>query len=267
MFAVLMLGVFGLFGWYFGRYYHHPTVGLNIGLFTAGITYVLATVDGIFTVIGEAIVAFVLGVPLIYGLVLLTETPSLAFGLTPFSAHTFFVRSFFGALVGGGICIVFSLRYVFAKGPASDPTGLNKLFWMGVSFRTSFAFLFASMFVIPEHNAAAMILFGTVWGILAAASQSFFTVLVDREPVREGWFLLLIVESLLIGSLTLALYDLSLLAAVIPAALACPLAYGLVCLAAKWRATPAWPTAALLARRTSAQRDVTSAQHDVPPVT
>ena len=243
MFAVLVLGgIFGLFGWYFGRYYHDPSFGLYIGLFTAGITYCLATVDGIFAIIGEAVVAFVLGVPLIYGLVLLTQTPIVAFGLTSFSAHTFFVRSIYGDLVGTGVCVLISFVSVLKKGLEPDDTvrvlGLSRLFFIGISLWTSFAFLIAGAYVIPEHKATAMILFGTTWGVVAAAATSFCTVLVDREPVREGWLPLLIIEFFLANCLWVALTDHSVLAAVIPAILACPLAYGLVCLAAKWRSRP-----------------------------
>ncbi len=248
MVALLVLGgVLGLIGWYFGH-----TIGFYAGLFTAGLVYCVATLDEAIDVIIGSIVVFVLGVPLIYGLVLLTQIPLLAFGLISFGAHAFFVSSILGALAGTGFCALLNLRGTLSKGlggedlvhliteyrlprrelaadnPAAERPRLNELFLIGVSVRGPFAFLIAGLFVVPEHKVAAMIAFGAAWGMVFAAAQSFFTVLVDRKSVRDGWFSIVLVELILAILLVGAIFDHWLLEVVLPAAVACAVTYGLV---------------------------------------
>ena len=236
MVALLVLGgVFGLFGWYFGHSYHQPTIGFYAGLFTAGVIYCLATLDEAIDVILESIIAFVLGVPLIYGLVLLTQIPLLAFGLISFSVHAFFVSSILGALVGTGFCVLYNLRATLSKGldSVAEQPRLNELFLIGLSLWWGpGAFLLAGLFVVPEHKVAAMIVFGAAWGMVFAAAQSFFTVLVDRKSVRDGWSSIVLVEFLLAIVLLGAIFDHWLLEVVLPAAFACAVTYGLVYLIA-----------------------------------
>jgi hypothetical protein len=231
MVAVLVLsGVFGLIGWYFGHWYHHANIGLYAGLFTAGLIYFVMTIDEAIDVILKSIITFVLGVPIIYGLVLLTQIPLLVFDLISFSAHTFFVSSILGALAGTGLVALVTLSKVLDSG-AAQPR-LNELFLISASLQGPLAFLIAGSFVVPEHEVAAMIAFGTAWGMVFAAAQSFFTVLVDRKSVRDGWFSIILVEFLLAPFLVLAIFQHWLLEVVLPAAIACAVTYGLVYLIA-----------------------------------
>lgn len=265
--AVLVLGgVFGLIGWDVGRWYHQPDIGFCAGLFTAGIISSVAIFDEAIDVIFGSITAFVVGVPLIYGLVLLTQIPLLVFGLITFSAHAFFVSSIIGALVGTGFCTLINLArtisgrsdneklihlIIWARmyrvvdtgdSEAEQPGWLHERFMMGLSVFGPYAFLIAGLFVVPEHEhkVAAMIAFGAAWGMVFAAALSFFTVLVDRKPVRDGLISIVVVEIVLLSvGLVYGIFSHWLLEVVLPAITACAVTYGLVYLIAscKWWGT------------------------------
>lgn len=254
--VVVLGGVFGLIGWYFGHLYHQPGIGFCAGLFTAGLIYSVATLDEAIDVILGSIMAFVVGVPVIYALVLFTQIPLLAFGLITFSAHAFFVSSIFGALVGTGFCALLNLAktlsgrsddekmihliieyrmhgVVATDDSAAEQPRLRERFLMGLSIFSPFAFLIAGLFVVPEHKVAAMITFGAAWGMVFAAAQSFFTVLVNRKSVRDGWISIVVVGLFLLSlGLVDAIFNHWMLEVVLPAAIACAVTYGLVYLIA-----------------------------------
>jgi hypothetical protein len=201
-----------------------------------------------------SVMAFLLGVPLIYVLVLLTEIPLTAFGLVPFSAHAYFVRPALGALTGTGLCVLLNLKGTFSKvldrmnsTPGGDSwAGMRQWFFDGMSYRTGIAFMVAALFVIPRPTVDALITVGAAWGVVAAAVQLVFTVHADRQPVREAWLRILVIEFLLACFLYLALVQAifnhsvarQALELIPPAALTCAATYGVVCLiAALLRAT------------------------------
>jgi hypothetical protein len=274
----VLLGGLCLVAWYFGRFYHHPAMGLYIGMAIAGLIYGLTT-ERTSSVTSEAIMAFLVGVPLIYALVLLTQVPLLVLGLIPYSAHTYFVTSIAGALVGAGFCALGSL-YATLK-DAVDAIAHHEVgaieersFLMRVSFRAPLGFLAAVGFVLAGHKlgATAMLVLGTAAGMVAAAAQSIFTVMADHRSVREGWLLILVIEFLLAlglaGGLFEGIFNHSLvrptMELVLSAAIACAVTYGLVYLTATLlRATPTRATRSF-ERRTSSQDDVS---HQVTPGT
>jgi len=257
MFAAVLGGVFGLIGWYFGHWYHHATIGLWVGLSVAGLIYAAST-EETSGITFESIAVFILGVPLVYGLVLFTQISLLVFGLISFSAHTFFVRSILGALVGTGVCAALNLRGTVSSGLGAiandEPPELNKRFWTGLSLRAPFAFMIAGTFVIPGHKFSAIVAFGAAWGMVAAAAVSFFTVLVERKSVREGWFSIAVAEYILVILLFGGIFHHALLELALPAALACAATYGLIYLIAILLPGAARiPATALLERRRSSK--------------
>jgi hypothetical protein len=209
-------------------------VGLGVAGLVYGMTYAKTRV-----IIVDSIMVFLLGVPLIYTLVLFIQIPLLAFGLVQFSAHTYFVTSILGALVGTGLCVLWNLKGTFSK--ASESTDderfdIERWFFDGVSWRTAIAFVIAASFVIPKPKPAALITLGVAWGVVAAVVQLVFTVLVDHESVRKGWLRIVMVEILVVLILLFGLLTniphlpmmIQALELGLSAALACAMTYGLV---------------------------------------
>lgn len=230
-------------GWLAGRRFSHdPTLGVLAGLGVAGFVYGAIYADTR-VIIVDSIMTFLLGVPLIYLLVLLVQIPLLAFGLVPFSAHTYYVNSIFGALVSTGVSVLGNVKGTFEKASESSTDkrfDMQRWFLNGVSFRTAIAFVLASLFVVPGAKPLAMITLGVAWGVVAATVQLVFTVLVDHESVREGWPQIVILEVLVVMCLLVGLaigisnYPVvgQSLELGIPAVLSCAVTYGLVYLIA-----------------------------------
>ena len=236
LWALLTVG-FGMGGWFLGhRFWHDPPTGAIAGLLVLVVVYGV-TDAAIRLVIVDSIITFFLGVPLIYTLVLLAQLPLLAFGLVPFSMHTYLVNPIRGALVGTGLSVLFNLKGTLSasseSGSDDGRAALHRLFLAGVELRLPVAFLIAALFIVPGHKPAALIILGALWGIVAAGVLAVFTVLVDHETVRSGWPLIALVEIvLMVGGLITVLPDYSrlglTLALVLPAAIACAVTYGVV---------------------------------------
>ena len=117
----------------------------------------------------------------------------MALDLLTFSAHTFFVSSLLGALVGTGFYALFNMARTLS-GPSDheklihliveyrmhevvdtdDSAAESRLhgrFLMGVSLLGPSAFLIAGLFVVPEHKIAAIIVFGAAWGVVSALAS------------------------------------------------------------------------------------------------
>jgi hypothetical protein len=245
-------------------------VGLGVAGLAYGAIYAKTRV-----IIVDSIMVFLLGVPLIYTLVLLIQIPLLAFGLVPFSAHTYFATSILGALVGTGLGVLWNLKGTFSKASEStddEQFDMQRWFFDGVSFRTAIAFVIAAFFVVPQPKPAALITLGVAWGVVAAAVQLVFTVLVDHESVRKGWLRIVIVEILvvlilLVGLLTNIPHLLIMsqtLELGLSAALACAMTYGLVYLSVTattlLRAKETTTAARAVERSTSSKDDVSPHQ-------
>jgi hypothetical protein len=259
--GVLLTGGLGAAGWLIGYRFGHNANAEEFAAMTSAslviLIYGAADAEMRPFIVGS-VMAFLLGVPLIYVLVLLTEFPLTAFGLVPFSAHAYFVRPVLGALAGTGLCVLLNLKATASKAldrmnstPGGDPlAGMREWFFDGLSFRTGIAFMLAALFVIPRPTVDALITIGAAWGIVAAAVQLVFTVHADRQPVREAWLRILLIEILLaFGLITTLIGAISnhplapqALELVSPAALTCAATYGVVCLIAT-AATLPWATA------------------------
>jgi hypothetical protein len=241
----------GAAGWLIGyRFWHNAHAEEAAAMTSASlVTLVYGAADAkMRPFVVDSVMAFLLGVPLIYVLVLLTEIPVTALGLVPFSAHAYFVRPVLGALVGTGLCVLLNLKGMSSKvldrmnsTPGEDPwAGMRQWFFDGLSFRTGIAFMVAALFVIPRPTMDALITVGAAWGIVAAAVQLVFTVHADRQPVREAWLRILLIEFLLAFGLILTLAQAisnhslarQALELVPPAVLTCAATYGAVCLIA-----------------------------------
>ena len=233
---MLLSAGFGVGGWFSGyRFWHDPATGVLAGLFALLVVYGV-TDAGIRSVIVDPIVAFFLGVPLIYALVLFAQLPLLALGLVPFSAHAYFVKPVPGALMGTGLSVLWNLKGTFST--ASEPgfegsrAALHRLFLAGVEVRTPVAFLIAVVFVAPGHNSFSLIVIGALWGMVAAAIPVVFTVLADHKTVRAGWPVIVIIEAVLVlsglaGGLSGHSRMEQTLDLVLPAAITCAVTYGL----------------------------------------
>lgn len=229
-------------GWWIGqRYWDESVGGVFVGLAVAAL---VAAFFGEHTrpvmLLGTAFL--LAGVPTIYALVLLAQLPVLAAGQLDFSPRAFFRQSLLGAVVGTALMVLYGIRGTFNA--AIEPRHGGRFnrqehFVEGMSLRIAVAFLVACLFVLPNNRPIAMIMLGTMWGIVVAAVQAVFTVLVDGDPIRDGWARVIGAEcvlglGLVVGVLS-GLFDHPMLwgtLQLVPAAAAtCAAAYGLLHLA------------------------------------
>jgi hypothetical protein len=214
---VFLAGVLGLFGWYICHWYHwSPSIGLTSGLCIAGVAYGLTDSKYRYTVAGSAII-FLVGVPLLYGLVLFAQLPLLALGLVSSQLHSYLVAPILGALAGAAFAVLWNAKGVLEL-IAKWNVDVREEFWWGASFRAPVAFLIAGGFVMPgvaERKSAATIALGVMCGIVAAGVLSAFIVLVECKTLRQGWSRFLWVEGALlftaISALFVGISDLSLM--------------------------------------------------------
>ena len=191
--AVIVIGLC-LIAWYvafgnrhspFRHWNPHWTLGhtVLVLLLTAVFVYGMMTTKNSFAVFFDSIMAFLLGAPLIYTLVLLTQIPLVVLGLIPFSEHAYFVTSAFGALVGTFILLVHNFSDMAAEAAVlHDVHHVHKMFRDGMS--PIFACAFGVAVAAPMHGyraAAVWIIVGTIVGILAVAATFAFIVLGIAE--------------------------------------------------------------------------------------
>jgi hypothetical protein len=247
--GVLLVAGFLLSPLFLGRLYWLAPAVVLYGLGTAGLVASIKDPESR-VIMASGLVVFLLGVPLIYLLVLLIQIPMLALGLVPFRAHTYFVRSIFGALAGTGLVVLWNLKGTFQKAAESSESWAGKRidmwrwFWDGMSFRIAMAFVLAGLFAVPGGpKPAALIALGVAWGVVAAAIQLAYTVVADHEPVRAGLPRIVVVEVVVVTCLLFGLLrgisGISKPATIgqalelgLPAALTCAVTYGLVYLTA-----------------------------------
>jgi len=242
----ILTGGLAVGGWFVGHlYWHDPTLGVFAGLFGAflvwGMTDKRTRIE--FAIAGAC---FAVGVPAIYVLALLTELPLLAAGIIPFSLHRFVVTPLLGAAVGTGLMVLWSLKGAYSK--IAEPrrygeerADFRETFLSGLSMRAAVAFVIAGGFIIPAESVAALVMLGALWGALSAVVQALFTSLLDREPLHDAWFRIILVEILLSLGLIVGLINgindhavfWTTLELIPPAAVACVATFGALELIAK----------------------------------
>lgn len=192
------LAVPGVVGWYVGHHFwNHGDVGAFVPYVLAGIAYGL-TEERIRAVYGWAVAAFVLSVPVIYLLVLVVRLVLLWSSLVRYpSVQSFFLTCLPGVLIGCGVSIAFTLKGTFNKAAENGLHLINDYFLAGLAFRVPSAFLIASLTNLPE-SAAARIVVGTFWGIVAAISALIHNGVVDGDPVKAAGIYIVITEVLLL---------------------------------------------------------------------
>ncbi|MEV1333968.1 hypothetical protein AB0J20_30845 [Micromonospora costi] len=202
VFGVLAVAVPGALGWFVGEALGgHGEVGLAV---VYGIGVLLWALLDEHT--GEAtltaILAFVVGLPIVYVVVVAVKLLVLAFGLADLSARDVLLSSLLSALVGTGISVGLSLVGAFKRAtePSASrrPADLEESFLSGLSFRMPLALLIAGLMDLPD-TAAARVVTGTAWGVAAAVCALVYTGLVDREPIRRAWFHIVVVQVVLLA--------------------------------------------------------------------
>jgi hypothetical protein len=196
--------------WYVTRGYVHSPFGR--GHWSPGqVLYpVVVIASGIYcltsaialTIIFDSILAFLLGVPLIYALTLLTQAPLLAPGLIPFSTHTYFGTSALGAVAGCCWLATANAKATLKRPAEGGRESIHVAFWDGAALAAPFAFVTAIAFPVHGHRAAGVwIVIGTMAGIVAAAATSLFAALAHDGPAGDESLNLMVLELVLLGAL------------------------------------------------------------------
>ncbi|MEU7804745.1 hypothetical protein AB0B10_36370 [Micromonospora arborensis] len=200
--GVLAVAVPGALGWFVGEALGgQGEVGLAVVYGIGVLLWALLdehTGEATFT----AILAFVLGLPIVYVVVVGVKLLVLALGLADLSARDVLLSSLLSALAGTAISVGLSLIGAFKR--AMEPSAgrrsadLEEPFLSGLSFRMPLALLIAGLMDLPDTPAARVVT-GTVWGVAAAVCAVVYTGLVDREPIRRGWFHIVVVQVILLA--------------------------------------------------------------------
>lgn len=202
MLGVLAVAVPGALGWFVGEALGgHGEVGLAVVYGIGVLLWALLdehTGEATFT----AILAFVLGLPIVYVVVVGVKLLVLALGLADLSTRDVLLSSLPSALAGTGISVGLSLVGAFKR--AMEPSAgrrsadLEESFLSGLSFRMPLALLIAGLMDLPDTPAARVVT-GTAWGVAAAVCAVVYTGLVDREPIRRAWFHIVVVQVILLA--------------------------------------------------------------------
>ncbi|PYC74898.1 hypothetical protein C7C45_03120 [Micromonospora arborensis] len=200
--GALAVAVPGALGWFVGEALGgQGEVGLAVVYGIGVLLWALLdehTGEATFT----AILAFVLGLPIVYVVVVGVKLLVLALGLADLSARDVLLSSLLSALAGTGISVGLSLVGAFKR--AMEPSAgrrsadLQESFLSGLSFRMPLALLIAGLMDLPETPAARVVT-GTAWGVAAAVCAVVYTWLVDREPIRRAWFHIVVVQVILLA--------------------------------------------------------------------
>ncbi|MFG1872499.1 hypothetical protein [Micromonospora arborensis] len=200
--GALAVAVSGALGWFVGEALGgHGEVGLAVVYGIGVLLWALLdehTGEATFT----AILAFVLGLPIVYVVVVGVKLIVLALGLADLSTRDVLLSSLLSALAGTGISVGLSLVGAFKR--AMEPSAglrtanLEESFLSGLSFRMPLALLIAGLMDLPDTPAARVVT-GTVWGVAAAVCVVVYTGLVDREPIRHAWFHIVVVQVILLA--------------------------------------------------------------------
>jgi hypothetical protein len=148
----------------------------------------------------------VTAVPFLYALVLFIQLPLVVFGLTPFHAHVYFVRSLYGALAAAAIAF-----FAFKDRAESTADDIAKnlrrsgyrLRW-GELFNLStpkasgavaIVLLVPCLFVLPATR-DGIVASGVLWGIMMGLVEVLITLRVEDLSLREGWKRVAMLEAL-----------------------------------------------------------------------
>ncbi|MGC4768471.1 hypothetical protein ACLQ25_05730 [Micromonospora sp. DT44] len=199
--GALALAIFGALGWFVGEMVGgHGGAGLAV-VYGLGVLLWALLDEHTGETTFMAILAFVLGLPIVYAVVVAVKLLVLAFGLAHLGTRDVLLSSLLSALAGTGISVGLSLVGAFKRSlePSVSPVrqNLEESFLSGLSFRMPLALLIAGLMDLPDTPAARVVT-GAAWGVAAAVCALVYVGVVEKEPVRRAWFHIVVVQVLIL---------------------------------------------------------------------
>ncbi|MFC6022211.1 hypothetical protein ACFP2T_39395 [Plantactinospora solaniradicis] len=241
--GVLGVAIVSALGWFVGEALGgHGEAGLAVVYGIGVLLWALLdehTGEATFT----AILAFLIGLPIVYAVVVVVKLVVLVFALADLGARDVLLSSLLSALAGtgisGGLSLVGAFRRATEPSASRRPADLEESFLSGLAFRMPLALLIAGLMDLP-YTPAARIVTGAAWGIAAAVCALVYMGVVEKEPIRKAWFIIVIVQVVILAcGLFAVLQSLGEANVVdeavqlaVPASLACGLTYLLALLGA-----------------------------------
>ncbi|MEV4121554.1 hypothetical protein [Micromonospora sp. NPDC049645] len=200
--GVLAVAAPGALGWFVGEALGgHGEVGLAV-VYGVGVLLWALLDEHTGKATSMALLAFVVGLPIVYVVVVAVKLLVLAFGLADLGTRDVLLSSLWSALAGTGISVGLSLVGAFKRAlesPASRPLAdLEESLLAGLSFRMPLALLVAGLMDLPETTAARLVT-GTAWGVATAVCAVVYTALVDREPIRRALIHIVVAQFILLA--------------------------------------------------------------------
>jgi hypothetical protein len=195
--GVLAAAISGVVGWFVGEALGgHGEAGVAVVYCVGVLLWALIDKDT-----GEAtfmaILAFLVGLPIVYAVVVAVKLIVLAFGLADLGARDILLSSLLSALAGTGISVGLSLVGAFKRAmePSAGPVrqSLEESFLSGLSVRMPLALLIAGLMDLPD-TPAARIVTGAAWGVAVAVCALVYIAFVEEEPIRGAWIHIVVVQ-------------------------------------------------------------------------
>ncbi len=243
----------GVLGWFIAdKNWHQGDLGAFAPYIVAGLAaliYASLTDLEMRAFVVHAAATLLAAIPLLYILTLILEIIALPFDPAQYNdlGH-FFVASVPGVLIASGLAVLLSLKGAakIASDRSSSRRGrlsLTELFFEGMALRIPFGLLVPAWLIAPDAH-SARIASGMYLGLMFAVTAMMSRTLINKEPLKEIWWYIILVEALLAFVMFLLVLDgvaedkkvLALALETIPyACAACLVTYALGLLAARLR--------------------------------